>query len=248
MSTVMPMQELITKLREIGFNQKEAEVYLKLLELGPSLASSLARHTSIKRTSIYDVLNSLISKSLVVSFLQGAHTYFAVDDVNKLYYQELKKSQMAEKLVGELSDIESLQPGVQVSYYRGQFGYRQMYEHILTLKPAELIGWMNLDNFYKGIDSEYEEAWTEERIRSGIKVKLILQESPLTIAFQEKDSVSNRQTKLIKAADFKFGTSCLIYDNYITMFDAMNEFSGVRIKNPNLANTHRQIFEMNWAG
>ena len=47
------------QLKSLGFSEKEARVYLALLELGPSTTTEIARKSKINRTTGYDILESL---------------------------------------------------------------------------------------------------------------------------------------------------------------------------------------------
>jgi sugar-specific transcriptional regulator TrmB len=232
-------------LQRLGFSDKETLLYLTMHKIGPSAASTLARLTKIKRTSIYDILNTLLEKNLILSFKNGNNTYYAIDDVNKLFYQEKEKLATAEKLVKELQSSPKNWEGLQINYYKGIEGYREMYEDILRTRPKELLGWMHLDRFYDGIDPKREEQWTKERIRSGIKVRLLLQETNLTRNFKKKDNHSNRETRFINKK-FLFNTTCFLYDNHIVLFDSSGELTCVRIHHPEFYKMQKQIFEMNW--
>jgi sugar-specific transcriptional regulator TrmB len=191
------------------------------------------------------VLNSLLEKNLIRTFKQGLHTYFVIDDINKLALHEKQRLTLAQNLIKTLKENQDLNPGIQVHHYKGPEGYREIYEDILKIKPKELLGWMNLDHFYQAIDAEREIAWTKERIASGIHVRLILQESELTKNFQKDDKDSNRETRFIPKGH-PFETSCLLFDNTITFFDSRSDITAIRIYNPQLFQMQKQIFEMNW--
>ena len=67
-------------LRETGFSQNEAKVYLALLELGSSNVGKIAAKSEVHRTNVYDALNGLSKKGLVSSITKGKITYFEVLD------------------------------------------------------------------------------------------------------------------------------------------------------------------------
>ncbi|PIZ75466.1 hypothetical protein COY05_03835 [Candidatus Peregrinibacteria bacterium CG_4_10_14_0_2_um_filter_38_24] len=232
-------------LKKLGFSDKETLVYLTLHKIGPSAASTLARLTKIKRTSIYDILNTLLEKNLILSFKNGNNAYYAIDDVNKLFHQEKERLSTAEKLVKELQTSTKHWEGLQINYYKGIEGYREMYEDILRTRPKELLGWMHLDRFYDGIDTVREEDWTKERIKSNIKVRLLLQETKLTKNFQKSDKKSNRETRFINKK-FLFNTTSFLYEDHVVLFDSSGELTCVRIHHPEFYKMQKQIFEMNW--
>lgn len=237
---------LQNQLMALGLNDKEATTYLTLLKLGPSLASTLARHTKIKRTSVYDILNALIEKGLILSFKQGKYTYFAVDDIKKIYYLEVEKMKTAELLVENLKNFSAQNDLLQVNYYRGPEAYKDMYEDILKANPKEFVGFLHLENFYQGLDMEREQAWTEERAKKGIRPRLIMQDTPMAREFKAKDKLYHRETKLIKDGRYSFETACLFYEGYITLFDTTKDVIGIRIYNPALFEMQKQMFEICW--
>lgn len=53
------------QLVNLGFSDKEASVYLALLELGPSTTTEISRRAKINRTTGYDILESLASDGLI---------------------------------------------------------------------------------------------------------------------------------------------------------------------------------------
>ena len=233
------------ELLALGFSEKEALIFLTLLRVGPSPASTLARLSNIKRTSMYDILNTLTDKNVIGNFKQGGTQYFYVDDLNKIVYSAKEKLDTAKTLIHELKNRPNLNAGISVHYYKGVEGFNEMYNEILEINPKELLGWMNLNLFYTMIDPKHEDEWTARRIKQGIKVRLILQESKLTQDFQKLDKRSNRETRFVPGK-FPFSTSCLMYSNYVTFFNPGKEVIVVRIYNEELFQMQKQIFEMNW--
>ena len=62
-----------TKLRKIledvGFTEGESKIYLALLELGESKVGPLIKSSGISRSKVYDILDRLIAKSVVLSLI-----------------------------------------------------------------------------------------------------------------------------------------------------------------------------------
>lgn len=231
---------------KLGFSDKEAEVYLALVKTGPSVASVIARLTRIKRTSVYDVLNSLLERNFVATFKQGAYVYFYVDDINKIYIDQKDRLNVAQGLSESLKMYQAMSEGMQINYYKGIEGYKEMYEDILKSKTKEICGWMDIESFYKEIDMDYEMEWMAKRVKKGVSARLIVQDSPMAKEFQKADPKVNRRTMTVPAKDFPFKTTCLLYDGFVSFFDPSNEFAGVRIAGKEIYNMQQQIFEMNW--
>jgi sugar-specific transcriptional regulator TrmB len=234
-----------TQLKLLGFSTKEAEIYLTLNRIGSAPASTLARLTNIKRTSVYDILYSLQEKNLITSFQQGPHTYYTIDDVKKLVLREKEQMGIAENLVQQLSSESEKGSNIAVTYYRGKEGYREVYEDILRKKPKEIMVWINLDNFHSGLDMDYEEDWTKRRIRKKIYARLLMQDTPYARKFTLKDPKRHRETRLLK----KFGpfeATCFIYEGNVTYFHAGQQITGININHPQIYQMQKAIFEQSW--
>jgi len=242
------MKDLVQMFEKIGFSDKEAQVYAMLYQRGANSVSTLAKVTGVKRTSVYDIAKELLARGLIITFQQGGTTYFAIDDVKKLYLDQKEKLNFAEKIIENLKLGGLGDNGMQVTYYKGREGYREMYEDILQYSPKELLGMMNIDNFYIGIDEEREAQWTKERHQKGIKVRLILQDSKIAREMKQVSPKINREIKIIPAKKFPFQSSSFIYENYVTFFHTHNDvFTGVRIQHPEFYRLQMEMFEMAWS-
>lgn len=72
--------ELTTNLQQIGLTKREAEVYLALLQRKEFTAPELTRITTITRTKIYEILQSLVHKGIITeSSRNGNKVYRSID-------------------------------------------------------------------------------------------------------------------------------------------------------------------------
>ena len=238
---------ILEQLAKLGFSQKEAMIYSTLYQRGPSPVSTLANLTKIKRTSVYDILNSLSNRGLIISFKQGTYTYFAIDDINKIFLEQKEKTNIANQLIQELKNSTNISTGFQINYYKGHEGFTEMHEDILKAKPDEILGFMNMEEFYKGLNPYRDDEWTKERTKAKIKARLILVDSKLAREMQKEDKKLNREIKLIPKNRAPFTTSCNIYKDHIVFFDSANEVIGIRIHHPAFYQMQKQLFEIAWS-
>ncbi len=236
---------LKTQLLDLGFTEKEALVYLELNRIGPMAASTLARLTNLKRTSMYDILNALLQRNVITRYVKNGTTFYYIDDVSKVLHREKERVQTAEEVIKKLKEEQVESHRVSVYHYQGPEGYREMYEDILKAKPKELLGWLHLDEFYKHLDPKREVEWTKERIQSKIYARLLMQRTKLTEDFKLDDPKSHRETRLIPKENM-FKTTCFLYDGNITFLDPTKEVTGIRIEDKELYEMQKQLFEMNW--
>lgn len=232
-------------LSALGFNEKEVKVIIFLNRMGPSPASVIARHTNINRTTMYDIITSLEKGKLLMSYKQGANTFFALEDVSRFVLLQKERMKAAEELVSELHKDKISHTNLQVTYYKGAEGARQMYLDMLSDLKSELLAWVDLEAFYTLNPSKQDDEWTDTRVQNGIPARLLMQDSEVARQFQSIDKQNIRKTILLPQ-EYMFHTSCFVYDDHMCFFDLGKEKAGIRIDNPGLVQMQRATFEMAW--
>lgn len=117
-------------LKKFGFTDKEIEVYLKILESGPSSVRKLASQVKINRGTTYDILKSLIKRKLVSYFYKDKVKHFIATDPANLEKILAKKRENLEELDRELKKIIPQLKSIyndagekpKVKFYEGQKG------------------------------------------------------------------------------------------------------------------------------
>jgi sugar-specific transcriptional regulator TrmB len=72
--------DLIILLQQAGFTQKEAQVYLALLELGKGDVTEIAKKAELKRSIVYVIIEGLMEKGFVTQLPnRKINTYQAID-------------------------------------------------------------------------------------------------------------------------------------------------------------------------
>ena len=54
--------DLVKALKNIGLNEKEARIYISLLQIGKTTAYQVSRHSGLKKPTVYVILEELIDK------------------------------------------------------------------------------------------------------------------------------------------------------------------------------------------
>jgi len=86
-------------LLELNFSEKEAQVYLALLELGGGKAHDIAKKTGLNRTTIYDIIEVLMQKGLISKYKKGASAHFnALEPRHLLTYLDREKEEQAKSI------------------------------------------------------------------------------------------------------------------------------------------------------
>lgn len=128
------------KLRELGFSEKEADVYLALVEIGSAVASDIARKARIKRSTTYVILDALLERGLVsVTERQGVKLYNSTPPEQLIQHlQDTAKryanmADTAKKLLPELKASRKEQaPTPKIQLFEGVRGIKTVYEDTLS--------------------------------------------------------------------------------------------------------------------
>ncbi len=78
------IDELKGSLRELGLGQKEADVYLAMLQLGPSSVQEIAEAAAINRSTAYLMIEELQKHGLASTFEKGKKLMFAAENPQRL--------------------------------------------------------------------------------------------------------------------------------------------------------------------
>jgi sugar-specific transcriptional regulator TrmB len=241
------------QLIELGFNPKEARVYLALLELGPSTTAEIARKARINRTTGYDILETLAGNGLVNLVGETKVQKYAAENPAKvLKYLENKineaKQQLnsARSLLPQLLSIYSTKEKPKVKFYEGIEGMQEAFEDTLSAKN-EIIGYAVGEDIFKALTEKYVRNYFKRRMAKNISARFIAPDTPETRAVAINDATELRTTIMVPKEKFYFSIEMDIYNNKIMMASWREKFALI-IESEEITNAQRKIFELAWEG
>lgn len=245
-------QAQITKLlSEAGFPERQAEVYLALLELGKGTVSEIARKAGINRTTGYDILDSLVDKGLVsISGKEPKQEYVAESpDQLALYLErESEKARAREKavkdLIPELRSIHNVYGKPKVMFYEGADGLERVYEDTLTSHET-IRAYANVEDMHKALP-HYFPAYYRRRAEKGISIRAIFPENEYGEERSSHDAEEARESAIVPADKYFFSPEINIYDDKI-MIASWREKLGIIIQSREIAEAMKSVFELAWA-
>ena len=230
------------ELRYYGLSEKEIKVYLANLKLGPSTANALAVEADIRRSTTYEILESLKAKGLVSVFTKDKKYYFEAAQPKRLVSLLKEKERRINSILPKLEELKKLITEKPVAeLYIGKAGVKTIFEEII-MEAKEVLTFSSLDVHHKL--RFYFPNYIKRRIKEGIHAKVIVARSPITEEHKRHEKRDNRELRFIKN-DFK--SSVFIYGNkaaFITLTE--EEIIGVRITSKVIVDTQRQLFETIW--
>ncbi|MEM4318505.1 MAG: helix-turn-helix domain-containing protein [Candidatus Pacearchaeota archaeon] len=232
-------------LKKIGLNDKEAEIYIELLKLGNSKVNEISKRLNLPRTTIYSILNSLLKKGLVFYTIKSGTRYFEAVDPKRVLKIEEEKLNTIKSIIPKLEQIKkTVEEKPEIEIYEGVEGIKTILENILKIKPEEILV-IECDEIFKTLEF-YFPHWSEKRIKEKIFCRII----------QEKTDKINKELKLRNKTytktkflpkEIKINTMTYIYNENVAFLTMNKEkLIGVIIKNKDIAQTQKKIFELIW--
>ena len=247
----MKNEQLTLTLQGLGLGEKEASVYIALLELGRGTVAQIGRKAGINRTTGYDILDSLANKGLVnVSGKEPKSEYGAEPPDAVLAYlkQEAEAAQgrigKAETLLPELRAVATTQNRPRIKFYEGTDGMKKAYEDTLTSREP-IRAYANADEMHKGLPN-YFPAYYKRRAEKGIAIRAIVPKTPTSEERASRDAEEKREIAFVPPEQYYFSPEINIYDNKV-MIASWKEKLGVIIESAEIADAMKKIYELAWA-
>ncbi|MFA6273604.1 MAG: helix-turn-helix domain-containing protein [Candidatus Paceibacterota bacterium] len=241
------------QLTELGFSEKEAMVYLALLELGPSTTAEISRTAKINRTTGYDILESLVSNGLVNRIGKTKIQKFVAENPDKVIVfleNKIKQSQdklkQAYDLIPELFSLYNEKEKPKVKYYEGLEAIKEAFEDTLTAEK-EIIGYAVGTDAFEAVGEKYLRDYFMRRVAKNIKVRVIAPDDPDTLKVTAKDREELRESLTVPRDKFYFTTETNIYNNKIITVSWKEKFAVV-IESKEIADAQKKVFELAWLG
>ncbi|MBY0539520.1 hypothetical protein K2P56_03760 [Patescibacteria group bacterium] len=250
------MKKTENKLKEslisLGLSDKEASVYLALLELGRSTVSKISRKADVNRATGYVILDSLVNMGLAhISGKEPKQEYTAEspDNLVRLLRERKTKAETAlvtaEALALELKSIQKKEDRPQVKFYEGIEGMKQVYEDTLT--SSETIRAYAAVEDVHSLFGNYFPTYYKRRAGKGISIRAIFPDTPASIERAKLDSEEARESVLVPKEKYEFHPEINIYDNKI-MIASWREKLGIIIESKEIAEAMKTVFELSWIG
>ena len=245
-------EALLKQLINFGLTDKEARIYLTLLELELATVFEVAKHSGVNRSSAYVVLETLKKKGFVgISDENKVRKYLASSPEILLYNAKnnAKKQedikQGLESIIPELKALHKdtkLRPKIKV--FEGTNGVRQAYWSLFNSKIKELRTFADPTNLFKFVEDF--DKHDEERGKRGIKLKAINPATPQMLElFKNKQPHQPYEIAIIPKEKFLFSADMGIIDNAVSFISPKDNF-GIIIESKEIADMMKNGFDLAW--
>lgn len=247
---------LPTLLSSLGLDQREAQIYLALAEMGKSTAGSVSRRVHIPRATVYGVLNTLRQKGLVVSEYAPGTTLFQISSPDcfvRMIENEKEALERKEKAAAELG--QAIRPYLSRSRYnipRLQFVEDQ--RNVENLLSESLQSWrrgagQESEPMLRGYEDhtfvEQYQKWLTWRWKTSIEeARFFSNRSAIQTKLEGK--IPRRHIRVLPSG-FEFSSSIWVWgDEIIMAMTRQKPHYGFRIIDTTLASNLRISFDLLW--
>lgn len=238
---------LRTDLEQLGLTSNEARAYIALLELGWSTMSHWAKKSSIKRTTLYDILDSLKRRGLVSMTKEKKRIMYVAEDPRVIVERLEEQKKHIENILPELLSIaNNLERKPKIRFYEGVDGVKMIYKDTLRYKKQEIIAWVPEE-----IETLFDETFLEkyyhpQRIERKIWARVIAPDEPYMKQYQSRDAQVLRKTRLVPAGEFPLDVEIALYGERNIGIMSFSDKMGLIIESKSIFTTLKSIFELQW--
>jgi len=245
---------LIKKLERIGLNEKEAGVYVALLEMGDATVQQIALKTGLKRATTYIIIEGLIKKGLASILTKKKKNYYLIEHPSQLLslLEDEKnavevKINLVKNLLPELEILEKLtQERTKVRFFEGLEGIRMIQKDIIRTRPKVTDSIYNLNQVVENFPPTDND---HRQIVNRLKIK-----SRTLVIYDPKQPVPKLpilnygERKYLPLNKFPFHADFAIYGDKVALVAIRKKMIGLIIENSDIAQGIKSLFELAWQG
>lgn len=245
----MEYQEL---LQTLGLAKNEARIYETLLRTGETGVGHIAEKSGVHRRNVYDSLNRLMEKGLVIEIVDSKENQYQAVEPRKLQEMLSEKTESLASAMPALDTLFFAEPTeYRVQTYRGKEGWKQYMHDILQVNKS----------FYS---IGAQGAWLDERVKSfapGFLAQVKAKKLQMYHLFDHEVKESNHEILKHVGKDYRFIPAAyattsgvdvfgdrvnIMHQQQLGQVGEANEIMFTVIQNQNLADSFRTWFQFMW--
>jgi sugar-specific transcriptional regulator TrmB len=242
-------QNLISLLQSIGFDQKEAKIYLASIELGPASILEISNKSKIKRANLYNLIKKLKEKGVINIITDGWKQKYSVISPNELlvYYKSQQKE--LENNLKNLNDLRHPETSKnKIKTIVGKANIRNVYlQQLEQMKTGDVYLTMGNMNSWYDIDGKFFEEFKAKRAAIGVQTKNILTDSDLAKAAQTIQKKYKQNIKILDKSK-SMSTNLVLFKGKIYIHQLDEQPVLLEIENHSFYQMMKEMFGLIWEG
>ncbi len=132
--------EIVDVLKTAGLDEKEAQVYLGLLELGTASVQLIASKAGLKRPTTYLILDSLQAKGMVSIIPRAKKALYTAESPEKIIGDLHKKQEMVKRFMPNMLALYNAKvEKPQIQLFEGKEGVLEVYKKVFASPTVDFF-------------------------------------------------------------------------------------------------------------
>lgn len=245
--------KIVGQLNKFGLSEKEARIYLHLLELGPTSIQEVAKYSGFNRTTTHFICEKLKKTGFIGETVKGKKRIIFAEDPDKFTEvvkeakEDVREKEEALKSMLEILKTQSkiYKHKPKVRFYEGEEGFFEVCKRSLDKAKDEILFLSSMKDF-REVGSEFDtKYYIPRRVREKIKMRALVFKNKITLNLKKKGEKELREVRFF-SDKHKFQSTMFIYGNEFSMITSHAPFLGVVIESVELTEFMRNLFESSW--
>jgi sugar-specific transcriptional regulator TrmB len=235
--------ELESVLQSLGLNEKQAKVYLALLQMGKGSVPAISIKAGTKRPTTYLLLEELRMKGLINLLPRAQKVLYTANSPQQLLDEQREKERLIKANMPELlAMFNAKMEKPKVTYYQGESNVVKLYDEIFKEKEIDIFA--SLGAIPKELLAKAEKHFADIS-KNQTRVRELLQSDKDSIEYTNRREQGIHQIKFAPK-ECLFPTDNIIYGNKLAIFSFKDEPMAVVIESSDVTETYKSMFEIVW--
>jgi sugar-specific transcriptional regulator TrmB len=229
----------VNLLKKIGFEDKEANIYVRLLKSQDNSASSIAKDVGYDRTTTYYILLRMLEKGYVSQITKNNVKYFKATNPKQILGLLEEKQSLFKTILPKLEKLqEKHSESIIVEVRQGNEGLNHLYRDAITV-GKEVLGLGVDDEQYMEYDKTHLDQYYRDVKEKGIKERFITRKDAKTYGNP------GSEYRYVDEAYFQ-PTPIFIYGDRVVIITWKPILTLVFMQSEELAEAFKKHFELLW--
>lgn len=253
---------LVKSLEKIGFSDKEALVYVSVLELGGAYPSRIAEYAGIKRSTTYNILATLSVRGLVNEIEKKNKIFYQIDRPHKLISFSDHRVLLAEegldrakKILPEIEDLFATAANrPKVLFFEGPDTVSTLCKYMVAEDGNyDMLAISNASQFKRIMPAKEMKEFLKTKERLNIKTKGILPDTAANRAYPEGifNGIKKEywpEMRFVSKNIFNYDAELTVYGKNKIAITKLGEKNviGVIIEDQVIHDMVKMIFDLSW--
>lgn len=241
--------KIVAQLESMGLSENESRVYFSMLSLGPATILNISRASEVKRTTVYNVLESLGRKGLTRTDSKGFKKLYVAEHPKNLEVMLERQKEELETFSPELEAIFNLKAdGSFIKFYEGPVAVKNLYLNMLgELEHNDEFLVIGDPDKWESINAGFAADFIKSRNKIKLNIRMLLVCSETARKYKKFERNFQEEIKLLPE-NAQLDTNLVITPRKILIQHMGYPVVAMTIETESVVKMHKELFGVMWGG